>query len=84
MMIDYEHGESLEPTAHAIICPHHGRVYLTRAHYNEQMMLASDVWRCPRMDTNLDRLGLCYAPSEFDDDTYEDAMFGRHYEPDVR
>jgi hypothetical protein len=68
-------GESLHPTPYAVFCRYHGRVYLTHENYSEQMDDGNRRWLCPRMDVNPLRFGLCGAPSEFDDETYEDAMY---------
>lgn len=69
--------ESTGKTAYAVICPHHGRVYLTKANYDWQMSMPGRGWECPRFVTEpVDTMGPCGAPSEFDDDTYEAAMFG--------
>lgn len=66
--------ESLTPTPYAVICPHHGRVYLTAEAYEAQVSFPDQPWRCPRMDSDPARFGPCGAPSAFDDDTYEAAQ----------
>ena len=52
---------SATPTPWALRCAVDGRVYLTSAGYDAQMLAAGDVWRCP----------LCGAAATFDDDNYE-------------
>lgn len=64
-------GESAVPTPHAVLCPAHGRVFLTREEYRWQMSKADTGWTCPRMSAD-DDLGLCGRRSRFDDDTHEE------------
>lgn len=52
---------SLIPTRFAVICPLHGRVYLTRQAYVNQLHKADERWKCPR----------CGQVSAFDDESYE-------------
>lgn len=46
---------------YAVLCPHHGRVFLTRSNYNFQMCRPNARWECP----------LCGSVADFDDPTYE-------------
>src|SRR5262245_28238442 len=69
--------ESASPTRWAVLCPEHGRVYLTRVAYTAQLSNANARWKCPHwvadeaaMDMN--SIGPCGAVSEFDDETYEE------------
>lgn len=78
--------ESTEPTAYAVICPAHGRVYLTQAEYSRQMDQPDSLWKCPRWEYDAAtkegdpaRVGPCGEPSEFDDDTHEAAMDHRRW-----
>lgn len=69
--------EAPEPTQWAVICPTHGRVYLTKRAYDAQMNNAGAVWRCPKWSTpeEIKRdpylIGPCGAPCDWDDDNYE-------------
>jgi hypothetical protein len=68
--------ESLSPTRYAVLCPEHGRVYLTEAEYRRQLDNADVGWRCPRFvgpqeASDADTIGPCGHESEVDDDTYE-------------
>jgi hypothetical protein len=49
------------PTAWAIKCPKHDRVYLTAYEYQKQLTDADARWLCP----------LCGSVSEFDDENYD-------------
>jgi hypothetical protein len=60
-------GLEVASSPYAIICPDHGRVYLSSAEYERQMRLPDDRWICPR-DGKV---------SEWDDDNYERAMDAR-------
>lgn len=51
------------PTPYAVMCPVHGRIYLTREGYTHQMNDPNAFWRCP-----------CGRKAEFDDVTYEAAQ----------
>ena len=45
----------------AVICPRHGKQFLTRQQYDHQMGAPDVRWLCP----------VCGAVSEWDDDNYE-------------
>lgn len=73
--------ESTTPTSYAVLCPTHGRVYLTETEYRRQMDLSGSRWKCPRWEYDAAtsvgdpaRVGPCGEFSEFDDDTYEAAQ----------
>lgn len=57
-------GASPEPTAYAVLCPKHGRVYLTLEGYTQQLSRPNAKWSCPT----------CQRVATFDDTTYEAAM----------
>jgi len=42
------------PTPWAVICPWHGRVYLTEPEYVEQLDNTKDVWRCTQVISGAD------------------------------
>jgi hypothetical protein len=54
-------GATQTETHWAVLCPRHGRVFLTRAEYNAQMAAAHLGWICP-----LDGL-----PAPWDDENYD-------------
>jgi hypothetical protein len=56
------------PTPWAVICPEHGKVYLTKENYNRQMRASDSTWRCPAG---------CHA--EWDDDNYEDWYYAGQF-----
>ncbi len=69
--------ESSQPTAWAVLCPEHGRVFLTEAEYTRQLHRPDASWKCPRYvfsaeDVRNGTIGPCGAPSSFDDLTYEE------------
>lgn len=66
-----KYEESEKPTQYAVICPLHGRVYLTESAYWIQLGQIDDLWRCPRFVSESDLVGFCGAASNFDDSTYE-------------
>ena len=49
----------------AIICPLHGRVFLSHEEYDEQIRDTYAVWKCPR----------CGKSALFDDELYESHRF---------
>lgn len=51
----------MEPTPWAVICPEHGRMYLTGAQHLAQLNEPDEPWHCPT----------CNAPAEWDDDCLE-------------
>ena len=53
------------PTPWAVICPQHGKQYLTGEQYDDQMMKADSYWFCP----------VCGGHSEWDDDNFETHYF---------
>lgn len=55
------------PGPHAVICRHHGQVFLTAEEYGRQMARPDSQWTCPAMDSSPDRFGPCGAPSRWDD-----------------
>ena len=57
-------GAAPEATPYAVLCPRHGRVYLTREGYQQQLSRPHAKWACPT----------CKRVSTFDDATYEAAM----------
>jgi hypothetical protein len=59
-------------TGWAVLCPIHGRVYLTYEEYGSQVNRPNAGWTCPAMDSDPERFGLCGSPSEWDDLTYEE------------
>lgn len=66
------YDESSEPTRYAVICPEHGRVYLTREAYGLQMNRPTEPWECPRFVAGDPMtMGPCGSPSEFDHFTFE-------------
>ena len=52
-------------TPWAVICPQHGKQYLTGEQYDDQMMKADSYWLCP----------VCGGHSEWDDDNFETHYF---------
>lgn len=61
------------PTPYAVICPEHGRTFLSQEHYDAQMDKADARWKCEAMvldDPNA--LGPCGRVSEWDDRWYEE------------
>lgn len=52
---------SSTPTPWAVICPDHGKQYLTKNYYVRQLGYADAMWVCP----------LCGRVAEWDDDHYE-------------
>lgn len=61
---------SSTPTRYAVLCPVHGRVYLTKEEYDAAMFDCDRVWQCPALDT--EALGVCGRRADFDDDNYEE------------
>lgn len=59
-------GESPTPTAYAVNCDQHGKVFLTAEEYDRQMSKPDSLWICPR----------CRMPASFDDATYEASFEG--------
>lgn len=57
-------GTSPLPTPYAVRCPRHGLVHLTKKEYEQQMMAANSLWKCPT----------CGMAAQWDDDTLEKAM----------
>lgn len=53
--------ESSEPTGFAVICPEHGRVFLSEEEYDRQLSRPDSTWKCPR----------CGKASEWDEDNYD-------------
>ena len=51
----------VKATPWAVLCPTHGRVFLTKLHYDKQLSEVDARWSCPR----------CGALAEWDDDNYE-------------
>ncbi len=50
-----------KPTPYAVICPNHGRIYMSSERYLKQLARSDDRWVCP----------ICLAISEFDDANYD-------------
>ena len=70
----FEHAKkaaTMAATPYAVHCPIHGFVWLTREEYAHQMDLPDDGWRCPVMDTDPQRFGLCGAPALWDEENFE-------------
>lgn len=63
---------SANPTPWAVICPHHGRVYLTEEEYRAQLDRPDEEWVCPVMVTDGEMPGPCGLGAEFDDENYEE------------
>ena len=59
---------SEEPTFWAVLCPHHGRVFLTEGEYDWQMNDPDRDWTCP---VQLSPARTCNAKSEWDDENFE-------------
>lgn len=51
----------MENSPWAVICPRHGRVYMTREVYELQLRAHDSLWLCPQ----------CGQESTFDDETWE-------------
>jgi hypothetical protein len=54
-------------TPWAVICPKHGRVYLTHDEYVDQLDQADDLWRCTKL-VDGDPPAACGLASEWDGD----------------
>jgi hypothetical protein len=60
------------PTPWAVICPQHGRVYLTREEYRVQMNRPNSGWECTEVVIEGPApIGPCSNDSEWDDENYE-------------
>jgi hypothetical protein len=71
--------ESPLPTRFAVLCPEHGRVFLTEAEYMRQLDLSDEHWRCPRFVATPEAIrdktiGPCGTVCNFDDDLYEESL----------
>jgi hypothetical protein len=55
---------SEEPTPYAVYCKVHGKQYMVREFYMDQLLAADSKWVCPR----------CFRETSWDDKNYEDAM----------
>lgn len=66
---------SATPTRWAVLCPKHGRVYLSEAEYERQLALVATRWTCPQacspLDVIPDEAGICGEVCEWDDETYD-------------
>lgn len=65
-------GESIEPTAFAVVCPAHGLIYLTEHEYNRQMYRSDSKWECPHWER--EPPGICGRISNFSDEVFEAAQ----------
>lgn len=65
------------PSRWAVICPVHGRCYLTEAQYEFQMDRTGRPWVCVAVAFDPpDDIGPCGRRAEFDDETYDAADQG--------
>jgi hypothetical protein len=62
---------SANPTPWAVICPQHGRVYLTNDEYRVQLDRPNAGWECTEVVTGTAPVGPCGEESEWDDENYE-------------
>jgi hypothetical protein len=63
---------SANPTPWAVICPQHGRVYLTNDEYRVQLDRPNAGWECTQavLEEPLP-VGVCGEEAEWDDENYE-------------
>lgn len=83
----YRRVEDREETPWRLLCPRHGKVFLTREEYEAQTSSPDALWQCPALDmgdpSDLDDVGpgVCGAKSRWDDawfDRYCEVVEGRH------
>jgi hypothetical protein len=61
LVFDFLTGQEAPTDHYAVLCPIHGRQFLTQKQYDTQMNDTNSRWKCPK----------CTRPAKFDDITYE-------------